>query len=61
MREGAWEQAFALTSDHGQFGACHVVVLGMRKTPSGDVEQMRGWETLANCLNAMADASRTMH
>jgi membrane-bound ClpP family serine protease len=56
---GAWEQAFALMADHGQMGACQIVASGMAKTPPGQPEQYRQWEVLADCLNAVADASRT--
>lgn len=59
--QDAWQQAFALMADHGQMGACQIVASGMRKTPSGQLEQYRQWEVLADCLNAVADASRTKH
>ena len=58
---GAWEQAFALMADYGQMGACKIVASGMEKTPPGQPEQYRQWEVLADCLNAVADASRTQH
>jgi len=61
MMQDAWEQAFALMADHGQLGACHIVASGMQKTPDGEPEQYRQWEVLADCLNAVADASRTKH
>ena len=61
MMQDAWEQAFALMADHGQLGACAVVASGMQKTPPGQPEQYRQWEVLADCLNAVADASRTKH
>ncbi|RMB54731.1 hypothetical protein C8J44_2357 [Sphingomonas sp. PP-CE-3A-406] len=60
MRD-AWEQAFALMADHGQCGACQLVAAGMQKTPSDQPEQFRQWDVLADCLNAVADASRTKH
>jgi hypothetical protein len=47
--------------DHGQMGACGIVVSGIEKTPPGDIEQLRAWDALADCLNAVADASRTKH
>jgi membrane-bound ClpP family serine protease len=59
--QDAWEQAFALMADHGQMGACEIVASGMQKTPPGLAEQYRRWEVLADCLNAVADASRTKH
>ncbi|MEG8049253.1 hypothetical protein QP178_04935 [Sphingomonas aurantiaca] len=61
MMQDAWKQAFALMADHGQRGACQIVASGMQKTPSGQPEQFRQWEMLADCLNAVADASRTKH
>lgn len=61
MMQDAWEQAFALMADHGQMGACKFVASGMHKTPPGQPEQYRQWEALADCLNAVADASRTKH
>lgn len=57
----AWEQAFALMADRGQCGACELVAAGMQKTPPENPAQFRQWEALADCLNAMADASRTKH
>jgi membrane-bound ClpP family serine protease len=57
----AWEQAFALMADHGQMGACEIVASGMQKTPPGNLQQYRQWEVLADCLNAVADASRLKH
>ncbi len=57
----AWEQAFALVADHGQMGACKIVASGMQKTPPGNLQQYRRWEVLADCLNAVADASRLKH
>ncbi len=59
--QDAWEQAFALMADHGQMGACEIVASGMQKTPAGEQEQYRQWEALADCLNAVADASRMKH
>ena len=59
--QDAWEQAFVLMADLGQAGACEVVASGMQKTPDGEPEQYRRWEVLADCLNAVADASRTKH
>ncbi len=59
--QDAWRQAFALMADHGQMGACKIVASGMEKTPLGQREQYRQWEVLADCLNAVADASRTKH
>ena len=59
--QNAWEQAFALMADHGQMGACEIVSAGMQKTPPGQPLQYRQWEVLADCLNAMASASRTKH
>lgn len=59
--QDAWRQAFALMADHGQMGACKIVASGMEKTPPGQREQYRQWEVLADCLNAVADASRTQH
>ena len=59
--QDTWEQAFALMADHGQMGACELVAAGMQKTPPGECEQYRQWECLADCLNAVADASRTKH
>lgn len=61
MIQHAWEQAFVLMADHGQMGACEIVASGMQKTPPGQQEQLRQWEVLAGCLNAVADASRTRH
>lgn len=61
MMADAWEQVFALMADHGQRGACEIVASGMQKTPADKREQFRQWEVLADCLNAMADASRTKH
>ena len=61
MIQDAWEQAFALMADHGQMGACAIVASGMQKTPAEQPEQYRRWEVLADCLNAVADASRTKH
>jgi hypothetical protein len=61
MMRDPWEQAFALIADHGQRGACGIVASGMQKTPADKREQFRQWEVLADCLNAMADASRTKH
>ncbi len=61
MMQDAWKQAFALMADHGQSGACEFVVSGMHKTPPGQPEQYRQWEVLADCLNAVADASRKKH
>jgi len=60
MRD-VWEQAFALMADHGQMGACGIVAAGMQKTPPRQPEQYRQWEVLADCLNAVADSSRTKH
>jgi membrane-bound ClpP family serine protease len=57
----AWEQAFALMADHGQMGACEIVASGMQKTPAAETKRFRQWEILADCLNAVADASRTKH
>jgi len=57
--QDAWEQAFALMADHGQMGACEIVASGMQKSPPEKPEQYRQWEVLADCLNAVADASRT--
>ena len=59
--EEAWEQAFALMADHGQMGACAIVASGMQKAPLEKPEEYRRWEVLADCLNAVADASRTKH
>ena len=59
--QDAWQQAFALMADHGQLCACQIVAAGMQKTPDGEPEQYRQWEVLADCLNAVADASRTKH
>ncbi len=59
--QDAWQYAFALMSDHGQLGACKIVVSGIQKTPDREPEQYRRCEVLADCLNAVADASRTMH
>ena len=59
--QDAWEQAFALMADHGQMGASAIVASGMQKTPPEQPEQYRRWEVLADCLNAVADASRTKH
>jgi membrane-bound ClpP family serine protease len=59
--QDAWEQAFALMADHGRMGACKIVASGMQKTLNGEPEQYRQWEVLADCLNAVADASRTKH
>jgi membrane-bound ClpP family serine protease len=61
MMQNAWEQAFALMAHHGQMGACKIVASGMQKTPSGQPEQYRQWEVLADCLKAVAAASRTSH
>ncbi|KQN02531.1 hypothetical protein ASE82_09350 [Sphingomonas sp. Leaf230] len=61
MMQDAWQQAFALMADHGQLGACQIVASGMQKTPDGEPERYRQWEVLADCLNAVADASRTKH
>ncbi len=61
MMQDAWDQAFALMADHGQMGACRIVASGIEKTPPGDAGQSRRWEALADCLNAVADASRTRH
>ncbi len=61
MMQDAWEQAFALMADHGQMGACRIVASAMRKTPPEQAERFRQWELLADCLNAVADASRTKH
>ncbi len=57
----AWEQAFVLMADHGQCGACQVVVEGMRNVPAGGMDQMLKWEAIAECLNAIADAHATRH
>jgi len=59
--QDSWEQAFALIADYGQMGACKIVASGMQNTPADKREQFRQWEVLADCLNAMADASRTKH
>ncbi|RZL85467.1 MAG: hypothetical protein EOP66_01330 [Sphingomonas sp.] len=59
--QDAWEQVFVLMADHGQLGACRIVASGMQKTPDGEPDQYRQWELLADCLNAVADASRTKH
>lgn len=59
--QDVWEQAFALMADQGQMGACKIVASGMEKTAPGQQEQLRRWEVLADCLNAVADASRTRH
>lgn len=59
--QDAWEQAFALMADHGQMDACQIVASGMQKTPDDEPKQYRKWEVLADCLNAVADASRTKH
>jgi hypothetical protein len=59
--QDAWEQAFALIADHGQIGACQIVVSGMKKSLPAQPEQYRQWEVLADCLNAVTDASRTTH
>lgn len=59
--QDAWEQVFVLMADHGQLGACRIVASGMQRTPDGEPEQYRQWELLADCLNAVADASRTKH
>ena len=59
--QDAWEQTFMLMADLGQAGAYEVVASGMQKTPDGEPEQYRRWEVLADCLNAVADASRTNH
>ena len=59
--QDAWQQAFALMADHGQLGACQFVASGMQETPPGQPEQYRQWEVLVDCLNALADASRTKH
>ena len=59
--QDAWEQAFALMADHGQMGACQIVASAMQKTPEWEPEQYQRWEVLADCLNAVADASRTKH
>ncbi len=61
MMQNAWEQAFALMAGHGQAGACEIVASGMQKTPPEEREQYRQWEILADCLNAVADASQTKH
>ncbi len=61
MMQAAWEQAFALMADHGQRGACQFVAAAMQKTPSADIVQYQQWDALADCLNAVADASRTKH
>jgi hypothetical protein len=61
MMPDAWAQAFALIADHGQRGACEIVSSGMQRTPPEQPDQFRQWEVLADCLNAMADASRTKH
>jgi membrane-bound ClpP family serine protease len=57
----AWEQAFVLMADHGQMGACKIVASGMEKTAPGQQEQLRRLEVLAECLNAVADASQTRY
>ena len=59
--QDVWEKAFALMADHGQMGACGIVASGMQNTPPGQPKQFRQWEALADCLNAVADASRTTH
>ncbi len=59
--QDAWEQAFTLMADYGQMRACEIVASGMRKTPADQPKQFRQWEVLADCLNAVADASRTKH
>lgn len=59
--QDAWETAFVLMAGHGQLGACRIVASGMQKTPKEKSEQLRQWEALADCLNAVADASRTRH
>ena len=61
MTQDAWVQAFALMADLGQMGACRIVASGMQRTPPEQPEQYRRWEVLADCLNAVADASRTKH
>lgn len=61
MTPEPWEQAFVLMADHGQCGACQVVVEGMRNVPAGHLEEMMKWEALADCLNAIADAHATRH
>ena len=61
MMQDAWEQVFAPMADHGQLGAYKIVASGIQKTPNGEPEEYRRWEVLADCLNEVADASRTMH
>ena len=61
MIQDVWEQVFALMADHGQCGACQLVAAGMQKTPPEDSAQFRQWEIIADCLNAVADSSRTKH
>lgn len=48
-------------ADHGQCGACQIVVEGMQNVPPGGVGQMLQWEAIAQCLNAIADAHATRH
>lgn len=59
MNGDVWDQAFALMSDRGQSGASQLVAAGMQKTPSSDVAQIWGWQALADCLNALTDATGT--
>ena len=61
MIENVWEQAFLLMAGHGQMGACEIVASGMQNTPPENAEQYRQWEALADCLNAVADASKIKH
>lgn len=61
MTPAPWAQAFALMADHGQCGACQIVVEGMQNVPPGGVDQMLQWEAVAQCLNAIADAHATRH
>jgi len=59
VNAAAWEAAFALMADLGQCGACGMVTAGMTKADR--IEEHRGWEAIANCLNAVAFNGLTKH
>jgi hypothetical protein len=59
VNEDPWEVAFALMRDHGQGGTCGMVAAGMSKADK--IEEHRGWEAIANCLNAVAFNGGTRH
>ncbi len=57
----AWEQAFGLMEDHGCCGAGDIIVDGIRNAPPGRGDMVDAWVAIGERINAIVEASRTMH